>query len=207
MADPATKPRPARLILIRVPPRDRRTAALLLVAIAAALSLVALVNPGAQSILPACPTWRYLGVHCPGCGSTRATHWLLNGSLSTAWRFNPLLVAVGVPLGLWFIGVQASAAFLGVRPALRVPAWVGYAAAILLVGYMVLRNLPSPSLEWMRPPETIQGRADESQPASSVWRQCSVDEARRCPPDGLAAASAPSDASRSRSRFAGIGRP
>ena len=143
-------------MLTTVTPRQRLSALVLLLAVAGGLLLVGLVNPSDGSVLPACPTWRYLGLHCPGCGSTRATHWLLNGSVESAWRFNPLLVAVGVPLGLWFLAAQCSIVLLGVRPGVRVPAWLGYAAAILLVGYMALRNVPSSRLEWLRPPETLQ---------------------------------------------------
>lgn len=144
---------PLGLSFIAVPRRQRTAAALLLAAAVAALVLVAAVNPAEQSVLPPCPTWRYLGVHCPGCGSTRATHWLLNGSLATAWRFNPLLVVVGAPLGAYFLMAQASAALLGVRPMVRLPAWLGYVVAAVLVAYMVVRNVPIDGLAWMRPPE------------------------------------------------------
>ena len=83
---PRPPPPAARLMLTTVTPRQRLSALVLLLAVAGGLLLVGLVNPSDGSVLPACPTWRYLGLHCPGCGSTRATHWLLNGSVESPPR-------------------------------------------------------------------------------------------------------------------------
>lgn len=36
------------------------------------------------------------GWQCPGCGSQRAVHYLLNGHFAAAWQMNPLLL-VAIP--------------------------------------------------------------------------------------------------------------
>ncbi|NBX37755.1 MAG: DUF2752 domain-containing protein, partial [Planctomycetes bacterium] len=36
-------------------------------------------------------------MQCPGCGSTRAMHDLLNADLVRAFRCNPALVVIGLP--------------------------------------------------------------------------------------------------------------
>lgn len=41
---------------------------------------------------PRCPFRVLTGLQCPGCGSQRAVHHLLNGEIHTAFQENPLLV-------------------------------------------------------------------------------------------------------------------
>lgn len=40
---------------------------------------------------PACPVNKITGFYCPGCGSQRALHHLLNGNIGQSLSFNPLL--------------------------------------------------------------------------------------------------------------------
>ena len=46
----------------------------------------------AELHLPLCTFHRLTGWDCPGCGATRATHELLHGRISAAWRANALWV-------------------------------------------------------------------------------------------------------------------
>jgi hypothetical protein len=49
-------------------------------------------NPYETRIFPACPFFTITGLKCPGCGSQRAIHFLLNGDLFHAAKENFLLV-------------------------------------------------------------------------------------------------------------------
>lgn len=46
----------------------------------------------AKHNFPACPFLKVTGYQCPGCGSQRAIHQLLNGNIKQAFALNPLLV-------------------------------------------------------------------------------------------------------------------
>ncbi|MGL5683791.1 MAG: DUF2752 domain-containing protein [Marinifilaceae bacterium] len=41
---------------------------------------------------PPCPFYKLTGLQCPGCGSQRAIHSLLNGNITQAFGYNPLMV-------------------------------------------------------------------------------------------------------------------
>jgi hypothetical protein len=113
--------------------------------IAALTALAALVlfcfDPSLYAIYPVCWFHRTTGLLCPGCGSLRALHQLLHGHITTAFRFNPLLMG-SLPFVLWW------AARFAVRPAHQQPAslpvhprwlWLFLAAA---VAFTVWRNVP-----------------------------------------------------------------
>jgi hypothetical protein len=65
-----------------------------------ALVIVALLrafDPATTWWFPSCPLFALTGLLCPFCGSLRALHALLHGSLALALAFNPL-ATVGVPM-------------------------------------------------------------------------------------------------------------
>ncbi|WP_394331100.1 DUF2752 domain-containing protein [Flammeovirga pacifica] len=49
-------------------------------------------NPLAYDFFPKCPFKAVTGLDCPGCGSQRAIHQLLNFNLIAAFKYNPLLL-------------------------------------------------------------------------------------------------------------------
>jgi hypothetical protein len=53
-------------------------------------------NPLHYSLFPKCPFYAFTGYKCPGCGSQRAIHNLLNFELDNAWRQN-FLVIIAIP--------------------------------------------------------------------------------------------------------------
>jgi hypothetical protein len=53
-------------------------------------------NPDLTAIFPQCPFRLLTGLECPGCGSQRAVHYLLNFNLLAAFRENALLV-ISIP--------------------------------------------------------------------------------------------------------------
>ena len=108
----------------------------------AALTTLVLVDPHDVD-LPLCGLHRLTGLHCPGCGATRAAHALLNGRLTEALHQNVLLV-LGLPVAL-YAGVSEWRRRRGGRPLpgdlARRPA-LYWTVATLAVVFFVLRNLP-----------------------------------------------------------------
>lgn len=62
-----------------------------------ALTLIAVViykriDPETSALFPRCPFLSLTGLKCPGCGSQRAIHQLLNGNIIKALQYNALMV-------------------------------------------------------------------------------------------------------------------
>lgn len=136
---------------------------------ALAAVLLAFTNPVDVLGGGGCPTRRFAGVYCPGCGSLRATHQLLQGHAALAWRHNPLLVAVGLPCAAW-LALSYGAALITGRPGRSIvtkhpPAWLLWSAAALLIGWGVVRNIPLAALDWTRPPAAAGEAAPPPTPA------------------------------------------
>jgi hypothetical protein len=93
---------------------------------------------------PPCVFRKATGIYCPGCGSTRALRALFEGDFFAALRYNPLSVAFLFALPLLLVLR---------RPRFR-PLYYRLAAvvcAVVLV-FAVLRNVPSPAFNFLRPP-------------------------------------------------------
>lgn len=139
-------------------PVDRRTRQRSVILLSAGLAATVLIwwwTPLA-AVVPACPVREHAGVYCPGCGSLRATHRVLTGRFGEAWRYNALLVAIGIPLAAWFWGEQVSIAASGrrFRPLVR-SSRIAWAALVILVVFAVVRNLPGRPFALLRPPEPM----------------------------------------------------
>ena len=71
----------------------RRVGLILIVILLTGIAVVyKYLDPAVVPIFPRCPFRLLTGYLCPGCGSQRAIHHLLNLDLPGAWRMNPLLV-------------------------------------------------------------------------------------------------------------------
>ena len=57
--------------------------------------------PEQYSFYPQCPIHHYLGILCPGCGTTRALASLLHGNLGEALRLNALTVLL-LPIAIGY---------------------------------------------------------------------------------------------------------
>lgn len=88
--------------------KSRKT---LIIIIGAAVLLPALVflymrfNPEGNELFPKCIFHSLTGYKCPGCGSQRAVHYLLNGDIAAAWRMNQLMI-VAIPYVILGFPVQ-----------------------------------------------------------------------------------------------------
>ena len=73
---------------------------LIILLVAALLLVLGLVyyalDPSSSTLFPRCTFLSLTGYKCPGCGSQRAVHALLNGDVAGAFRFNALLM-IAVP--------------------------------------------------------------------------------------------------------------
>ncbi len=49
-------------------------------------------NPSGNEWFPKCLFREITGLKCPGCGSQRAIHALLNGNIVQAWHYNAMLL-------------------------------------------------------------------------------------------------------------------
>lgn len=89
-----------------------------------------------------CPFHAVTGLWCPGCGVSRMCMALLRLDLPAAWRWNPALMVLTVPLGI----LLARLAGAYVRQGRTRPTWaeqaVIWAMAAFLLVFGVLRNLP-----------------------------------------------------------------
>ncbi|MFI9200848.1 DUF2752 domain-containing protein [Streptomyces sp. NPDC053048] len=128
-------------------PLARRLVAPLGVAagLGAAVGWVAAVDPNRPGRYPACPLLRWTGLYCPGCGGLRGLHALAHGDLVTALGANALAVAgYAAFAALWAAWlVRAVRAEGGMPPVVRARHW--WAAAVLVVAFTLVRNLPAGS--------------------------------------------------------------
>ncbi len=66
---------------------------ILLVATVVAIAAYLLFDPMQSALFPRCPFLVLTGLKCPGCGSQRVIHSLLNGDIAAAWHYNAFMVA------------------------------------------------------------------------------------------------------------------
>lgn len=104
------------------------------------LALYTLVDPSTSVWLPRCPLLTLTGLECPGCGSQRAVHALLNGDLPGAWGFNPLLIVMLPVVGLMAYAELRREHHPRLHRAMAHPALILTVLA-MVVGWGVMRNL------------------------------------------------------------------
>ena len=91
-----------------------------------------------------CPFYALTGLYCPGCGSGRAALALLHGRVGEAFGHNALAMLFLPPCAYFLLREYLRFVFpgLGLRPT-ALPAWAGWASAIPILAFWVLRNLPA----------------------------------------------------------------
>jgi len=102
------------------------------------------VGPGLNGWGPKCLLHEWTGLHCAGCGMTRAASHLLHGRLWEAFRMNPLMVGL-LPLVSVGMGLEIAAWVRGPgrpTPRLRLGMWGTIGLLVALILFMVLRNFP-----------------------------------------------------------------
>jgi hypothetical protein len=116
--------------------------------LAAGAVYVAAVNPeGRGGFLP-CPFRSLTGWWCPGCGLTRAAHFLFRGDLTQALRYNLFVVVVLIAAVVsWMMWMRrALSGNRGQPRPSREPrsgfSWITASAIAVAVAFALLRNLP-----------------------------------------------------------------
>ena len=65
---------------------------IIVLAVSGLLALYYLNNPTTSTFFPKCIFYKSTGLHCPGCGSQRAFHNILQGNIIAGLKHNLLLV-------------------------------------------------------------------------------------------------------------------
>src|SRR5688572_23989838 len=112
------------------------------VSILAGLVVLFVFDPSHHGFYPKCLFHSLTGLHCPGCGSTRALHEAVHGHIGAAFALNPLIVVL-LPFLLcgWVVQKLCQK---NLQPADRLFSKPGVAWAIagVVIAFGILRNLP-----------------------------------------------------------------
>jgi hypothetical protein len=131
--------------------KPRYQVALALVALAGASWLLEHYAPDATGPYPPCLLHAWTGLHCPGCGSTRALHALVHGKFGAAFGFNSLAMLFFTAMLPWTV----RQGWLGLRhnqfATLALPPNTGWAVVWVVTGFTLARNLPWPPFSWLAP--------------------------------------------------------
>lgn len=105
------------------------------------LSLFFLYNPLQYDFFPKCPIHTYTGTHCPGCGSQRAIHKILNGQIIEGLKHNLLIPLILVVL-IYDITIKALNRLLRkkITNLLHKPI-VTISILVIIILYWILRNI------------------------------------------------------------------
>lgn len=114
--------------------------------------LLHVADPSGVTPFPVCPFYAITGLYCPGCGTLRALHALLHADIRSAFGFNavtvllfPMLVVAWLSVGIAGIGGRQP-------PRLwNAPRWTGWAIAVGVGLFWILRNVPAAPFSWMAP--------------------------------------------------------
>ena len=131
----------SRTALQSLIPRRWQLAALVLAA-SFGLSALLLIDPANSSFFPPCPFHALTGLHCPGCGTLRALHQLLEGNLRTAFLLNPLMVSFLPLIAYGFLSALVRALSGRNVPGVFVPAvWIWTLLGVIIL-FWIARNIP-----------------------------------------------------------------
>ncbi len=94
--------------------------------------------------MPDCVFHRLTGLHCAGCGMTRAAYAALHGNLGEAFRNNPVGMVL-LPVASIGVGIEILGWVRG-RPMpfrLNVGKYGAWTLVAIIIGFWALRNIPA----------------------------------------------------------------
>lgn len=110
-------------------------------------------GPNGLPWLPGCMFHQLTGLHCPGCGMTRAAHAALHGKIGEAFRYNPVGMVL-LPLAFVGVGIELVGWAWG-RPLpfrLNPGAKGAWCIVGVLITFWILRNIPLWPFTLLAPP-------------------------------------------------------
>ncbi len=96
-------------------------------------------DPAAGAV-PQCIFKRLTGLECPGCGSQRALHAVLNGDFSAAWHYNAILFFLMPVAALYGFAALDIAASRRLRRHIEHPVAIAIIAAAIIIWWFI-RNI------------------------------------------------------------------
>ncbi len=108
---------------------------------------------GGSRFLPRCGLYTWTGLHCPGCGNTRATYALLHGDIGSAVEQNMLFVMASPFLLFGAARTWCSWIFPGKIQPLPIRWRRSYSLFLVwvVIVFAVLRNIPQYPFTWLAP--------------------------------------------------------
>lgn len=103
--------------------------------------------------LPGCVFHQLTGLHCAGCGMTRAAYATLHGNLGEAFRFNPVGMVL-LPVASLGVGIEILGWVRG-RPLpfrMNIGKYRAWVLAAVIIGFWILRNVPAWPFSLLAPP-------------------------------------------------------
>jgi len=112
-------------------------------------------HPSEYVWLPSCQFRAWTGLLCPGCGTSRAIHYILNGQLGIAFRCQPLLVSL-LPIIALLAGKVGYEHLRKTTVRLPFEMQLYWLILIAVLLFFVLRNIPLDCFECLRPVSSVR---------------------------------------------------
>lgn len=113
---------------------------LTIVFIAAFIFVFHRFDPSDSAFFPKCPFYVATGYKCPGCGSQRAIHALLNGDISQAFHFNAMMMICIPILAFLFLGGILKNKYPRLFR-ITVNPFLSWSLVLLILSWWLLRNV------------------------------------------------------------------
>ena len=106
-------------------------------------ALYLFINPSEVDFLPKCPLYGTTGIYCPGCGSQRATHQLLNLNIIGILEQNVLFLAGLLIFGYHLIITGLNALLQKKMYNYLYHPYTPRIIIVVIIVFWILRNIPS----------------------------------------------------------------
>ena len=105
------------------------------------LALLYLRNPEEPGFYPPCLFYTLTGLHCPGCGTLRGLHQLLNGNLLAALGYNPFMLLALPVIGYAYLSALLPSVSDKRLPTVFIPPSLIWGLLTAIVVFWILRNV------------------------------------------------------------------